>query len=84
MPKKPSNATVVIDTTKEETTSTAVRQQFHTLSPEVMLTLAEARAVSRRSRSSLYRHFEAGELTRVKVGNSTRVRVSELRRLLGL
>lgn len=57
--------------------------QFDTLSPSVLVTLAEASAVSGRSRASLYRHFKAGELTLVKVGSSTRIRVGELRRLIG-
>lgn len=81
MSERFSNVTV-IDTTKGETTSTAVRQQFDSLSPSILLSIAEASAVSRRSRASIYRHFKAGELTLVKVGNSTRVRVSELRRLI--
>ncbi len=65
-------------------TATAVCQQFDTLSPSVLITLADAKAVSGRSRASLYRHFKAGELTLVKVGNSTRVRVGELRKLIGV
>jgi hypothetical protein len=64
-------------------TATAVCQHFDTLSPSVLVSLADAGAVSGRSRASLYRHFKAGELTLVKVGNSTRVRVGDLRRLIG-
>ncbi|MBL8366519.1 MAG: helix-turn-helix domain-containing protein [Candidatus Accumulibacter sp.] len=46
--------------------------------------IPDASAVSGRSRASIYRHFEAGELTKIKVGNSTRVRVGELRKLIGV
>ncbi|MBK7417417.1 MAG: helix-turn-helix domain-containing protein [Dechloromonas sp.] len=40
-------------------------------------------AISYRSRASIYRHFKSGELNPVKVGNSTRIKVGELRRLIG-
>ena len=36
-----------------------------------------------RSRASIYRHIASGELTAVKVGHSTRLRVGELRKLAG-
>jgi hypothetical protein len=50
---------------------------------QAVVDLNNARAISGRSRASLYRHFRAGDLTLIKVGNSTRVRVGELRRLIG-
>lgn len=40
-------------------------------------------AISHRSRASIYRHFKSGDLNPVKVGNSTRIKVGELRRLIG-
>ena len=62
----------------------AVCQQFDALAASVLISLPEASAVSRRSRSSLYRAFASGELPRVKVGSSTRIRVGDLRRLIGV
>ncbi|MBK7953392.1 MAG: helix-turn-helix domain-containing protein [Candidatus Accumulibacter sp.] len=50
----------------------------------MLLSIAEASAVSGRSRASIYRHFRAGELSQIKIGNSTRVRVGELRKLIGV
>lgn len=64
-------------------TITPAVQHFHTLSPAVLVTIPEAMDVAKRSRSSLYRHVKAGELTLVKVGRSSRVRVGELRQLIG-
>ncbi len=57
--------------------------QFDRMPDQAVVDLNNARAISGRSRASLYRHFKAGELTLVKVGNSTRVRVGDLRRLIG-
>lgn len=65
------------------TAPTAAVQHFDTLSPSVLLSIADASAVSGRSRASIYRHFSAGELSQIKVGNSTRIRVGELRKLIG-
>ena len=58
-------------------------QQFDTSPNSALLTIAAAGAIAGRSRASIYRHFKAGELTMVKVGCSTRVRVGDLRRLIG-
>jgi hypothetical protein len=73
----------IMNTTAQWAQAAAAVCQFDTLSPSVLVTLADASAVSGRSRASLYRHFKAGELTLVKVGHSTRIRVGELRRLIG-
>jgi predicted DNA-binding transcriptional regulator AlpA len=59
-------------------------QQFDSLPNSAAIDIPDASAVSGRSRASIYRHFEAGELTKIKVGNSTRVRVGELRKLIGV
>jgi len=64
--------------------STAAVQQFDTAPATAVLDISAACIISGRSRASIYRHFKAGELTPVKVGNSTRIRVGELRRLIGL
>lgn len=66
------------------TSFTPAVQQFDSLSPSILLSIPEASAVSGRSRSSIYRHFKAGELSQIKIGNSTRVRVGELRKLIGV
>lgn len=48
-----------------------------------LLTLAEVSAIMRRSRVSLYRDHRAGRLPFIKIASSTRVRVGDLRRLIG-
>lgn len=59
-------------------------QQFDALPDSAAVDLEIANLISGRSRASLYRHFKAGELSLIKVGNSTRVRVGELRKLIGV
>lgn len=59
-------------------------QNFDLLPNQALLSMTDTSAISGRSRASLYRHFTAGELTPVKVGGSTRIRVSELRSLMGV
>ncbi len=52
--------------------------------PEIaVVDISTACAIAHRSRSSIYRHIKAGELTLIKVGHSTRLRVGEIRRLIG-
>ena len=58
-------------------------QQFDEFPDSAAIPIADASAVSGRSRASIYRHFKAGELSLIKIGNSTRVRVGELRKLIG-
>lgn len=65
-------------------TSTAAVQQFDTAPATAVINIKAACLISGRSRSSIYRHFKAGELTPIRVGSSTRIRVGELRRLIGL
>lgn len=65
-------------------TATAAVQQFHVLSDDALVNLQDAGAIiGGRSRASLYRDHKAGRISLVKVGNSTRIRVGELRRLIG-
>lgn len=64
------------------TITTAV-QQFDNLPDSALLTLNDASVIGRRSRASYYRDFRDGRLTLIKIGNSTRIRVGELRRLIG-
>ncbi len=65
-----------------KTSSTAV-QQFDTSPNSALLDITAAGTIAGRSRASIYRHFKSGELTMIKVGNSTRIRVGELRKLIG-
>ena len=65
-------------------TASAAVQQFDTYAASVLLDINDACTVAGRSRASIYRHFKAGDLTAVKVGNSTRIRVGELRKLIGV
>jgi hypothetical protein len=69
--------------TQESKQIPEVVSQFDQMPDQAVVDLNNARAISGRSRASLYRHFRAGDLTLIKVGNSTRVRVGELRRLIG-
>ena len=55
------------------------------LLPDVALVgLVEYRALTSRSKSSFYRAIDEGKLTVIKLGRSTRVRVGELRALMGI
>ena len=60
-----------------------VFRNFNDAPDAMLIDIGTAGAIAGRSRASLYRHFKAGELTLVKVGNSTRIRVGDLRRLIG-
>lgn len=57
--------------------------QFDNAPASMLVDICTACAISSRSRSSIYRHIKAGELPIIKVGHSTRIRVSEIRRLIG-
>jgi predicted DNA-binding transcriptional regulator AlpA len=57
---------------------------FDRLPDTAVVDISTAAAITGRSRNSIYRHFQAGELTPIKIGFSTRVRVSDIRRLLGV
>lgn len=48
----------------------------------LLLTVAEAAAALRISRSSIYRLFEGGELARVQIGASRRVTSAEIHRFI--
>lgn len=57
---------------------------FDTMPNTAVITLSAAVAISGSSRATLYRYAKAGRLTLVKVGFSTRIRVGELRTLIGV
>lgn len=67
---------------KSKAASQAV-QQFDTYPDSALLTIPDASTIAGRSRASIYRHFKKGELTLIKVGDSSRIRVGQLRRLIG-
>lgn len=58
-------------------------ENFDRLPGTALVSIADAIVISGRSRNSIYRHFQRGELTPVKVGFSTRIRVADLRSLIG-
>jgi hypothetical protein len=58
-------------------------ESFDKLPDSALVSITEAQSVTGRSRASIYRHFHAGDLKLVKVGCSTRVRVSDIRKLIG-
>lgn len=60
-----------------------VFRHFDDAPDSMLVDLGTAGAIAARSRASLYRHFKSGDLTAIKVGNSTRIRVGELRNLIG-
>ena len=49
----------------------------------LLASIPEAMQLLRISRSQIYRLFDSGDLTRVKLGALTRIRMSELRKLAG-
>lgn len=57
-------------------------QQFDAAPDSMLMDLPSAGVIACRSRASFYRDFASGRLTPVKVGNSTRIRVGDLRRLI--
>lgn len=73
MPNSPKN---------QSADTPAAVSQFDTYPNSALVSLATGGAVLDRSRASLYRDFKAGRLTPIKVGNSTRIKVGELRALM--
>ncbi len=61
----------------------AALEQFDRAPDSALVSLATAGAIASRSRASLYRDNRAGRLPFVKVATSTRVRVGDLRKLIG-
>ena len=58
-------------------------QQFDTLPATALININDTCAITGRSRASIYRHFNAGALTLVKIGSSSRIRVADVRNLIG-
>lgn len=58
-----------------------VIRDFDELPDSMLVDIGIACTVLDRSRSSIYRHFQAGELKKVKVGSATKTTVGGLRRL---
>ena len=59
-------------------------EQFSRLDGNALVDIHTACAVIGKSRNSVYRMFQSGDLAQVKVGNSTRIRVADIRRLIGV
>jgi excisionase family DNA binding protein len=49
---------------------------------EQLLTIPQAAAMLNMSRSTIYRLFDAGELSWVRIGSSRRVKATEINRLI--
>lgn len=59
-----------------------VVKHFDEAPDSMLLSIQSAGTVAERSRASIYRHIKAGDLELIKVGNSSRIRVGDLRRLI--
>lgn len=57
-------------------------RDFDTAPDSMALDIATASKLSSRSRSSLYRDAKTGRIRMIKVGSSTRIRVSDIRSLI--
>lgn len=71
---------------RNTTSTTAVPSavlQFDHAPDSGLIDINSATIVASRSRASFYRDVKAGRLAFVKVGNSTRIRVGDLRKLIG-
>ena len=64
--------------------SNSIFANFDQAPDSALVSLNDAGSIASRSRASLYRDNKAGRLPFVKVGGSTRIRVGDLRRLIGL
>jgi excisionase family DNA binding protein len=49
-----------------------------------LFSISKAGEILNRSRSAVYRHLNKGELLATRIGGSVRIRLSELRKLLGV
>lgn len=61
----------------------AIFEQFEHAPNSALVSLSSSSIIAARSRASLYRDNKVGLLPFVKVGSSTRVRVGDLRKLIG-
>ena len=59
-------------------------EQFSRLDGNALVDIHTTCAVIGKSRNSIYRMFKSGDLAQIKVGNSTRIRVADIRRLIGV
>ena len=57
-------------------------RDFDSAPGSMMLDITTASKISSRSRSSLYRDAKTGRIRMIKVGSSTRIRVSDIRSLI--
>lgn len=61
----------------------ATLEQFDHAPGSALVSLNSASVIASRSRASLYRDNKAGRLPFVKVASSTRIRIADLRKLIG-
>lgn len=61
----------------------AVVENFDRAPDTALVSLGAASIIASRSRASLYRDHRAGILPFQKIGSSTRIRVADLRKLIG-
>lgn len=58
-------------------------EQFSRLDANALVDIHTTCAVIGKSRNSVYRMFQSGDLEPIKIGHSTRIRVADIRRLIG-
>ena len=58
-------------------------EQFSRLDDNMLVDIHTTCAVIGKSRNSVYRMFQSGDLEPIKIGHSTRIRVADIRRLIG-
>lgn len=67
-----------------EKTITAAAAAFDHLANDSLVDCATGCSILGKSRSGIYKMFSRGELTLIKVGRSSRIRVGELRSVIGV
>ena len=60
----------------------SVLHYFDDAPDSMLISINAACTIAARSRASIYRHIKAGDLSIVKVGHSSRIRVGNLRQLI--
>jgi predicted DNA-binding transcriptional regulator AlpA len=58
-------------------------EKFSRLDGNALVDIPTTCAVIGKSRNSVYRLFQSGDLEPIKIGHSTRIRVADIRRLIG-
>lgn len=86
--RKPNHKGLAMTEKKQSITETLTAplavQQLDSLPDSAALSIRNAGVILDASRSTIYRLFKSNALTPLKIGGSTRIRVGDLRRLLGV